>query len=389
VALFHSLAKPLRADLRRRTVACLSVLVLAGALVDCGGGSSHAPPCTNCMPSSFDFVYQANANQVSGFEVDSQSGTVQTTLSPATSAVIPGGIIVTAGDYLYVTEAEGSGGVVFGYSVNSSTGALTALPGSPFSTGVAQPAQGMAADPAGHFLYVTVPNTNQVAAFTIGANGALPAITGSPFGTNDTRPVAAAVDSSGKLLFVSNQDSASGSISVFSIDSATGVPKQVAGSPFATLPNGGPASLTVDPKASRLYVPMLNAGVVLGFSFDSSGAPTPLSGSPYAVVSQPNSVTIDPSEKFLFSADFSGDVSSFTIDPSTGALTAVAGSPFPVSENPFQVAVNASASLLIVSCANESTIPAFTIDSAEVLTTAAPLDGGGTSGGVAIVHKSS
>jgi DNA-binding beta-propeller fold protein YncE len=134
---------------------------------------------------------------------------------------------------------------------------------------------------------------------------------------------------------------------------------------------------------------MLNAGVVLGFSFDSSGALTPLSGSPFTVGSQPNSVTIDPSEKFLFSADFSGDVSSFTIDPSTGALTAVAGSPFPVSENPFQVAVNASASLLIVSCANESTIPAFTIDSAGVLTAAAPLDGGGTSGGVAIVHKSS
>ena len=52
-------------------------------------------------------------------------------------------------------------------------------------------------------------------------------------------------------------------------------------------------------------------------------------------------------------------------------------------------AANASASLLIVSCANESTIPAFTIDGAGVLTAAAPLDGGGTSGGAAIVHKSS
>jgi len=359
-------------------------------LLSCGGDNGPAPPCTNCNPTSSDFVYQANANQVSIIEVDSNSGMVQATLNPVASAQIPGGIVATSNNFMYVSEAGGTGGVVYAYEVNASTGELTPVMGSPFNTGVTQPAQGMAVDPEGRFLYITEPNTNQVAAFGIGANGALTAIAGSPFDTNDTRPTAATVDASGHYLYVSNQDSTQGTVSAFSIDGSTGALTAIAGSPFATSANSGPSQLSTDPTAKYLYVPLSGGAAVFGFAIGSTGALTPLAGSPFAVGSQPNSVIIDPSGKFLYSADFDGnDVSILSVDASTGALTPVSGGPVPLANNPFQVSVNSSGTLLCVGLANALNIAVYTVSSTGTLSSVAPLSGGPSSGGVVIVHKSS
>lgn len=368
----------------------LFVLSLGLLVLSCGGDNGPAPPCTNCNPTSSDFVYQANANQVSIIEVDSNSGMVQATLNPVASAQIPGGIVATSNDFMYVTEAEGTGGVVYAYEVNTSTGELTPVMGSPFNTGVTQPAQGMAVDPEGRFLYITEPNTNQVAAFAIGASGALTPIAGSPFDTNDTRPTAATVDATGHYLYVSNQDSTQGTVSAFSIDGTTGTLTAIGGSPFPTSANSGPSQLSADPTAKFLYVPLSGGAAVFGFAIGSTGALTPLAGSPFAVGSQPNSVIIDPSGKFLYSADFTGnDVSILSVDASTGALTPVSGSPVPLANNPFQVSVNSSGTLLFVGLADALNIAVYTVSSTGTLSSVAPLSGGPTSGGLVIVHKSS
>ena len=69
-----------------------STISMILALIACGGGGSNPnPPCTNCTPASSDFVYEPNANQVTIFQVDSTSGTVTSTPSPATGPAIPGG----------------------------------------------------------------------------------------------------------------------------------------------------------------------------------------------------------------------------------------------------------------------------------------------------------
>jgi len=387
---------PLNAQVRHMWAAArgflcpLLVLTFGLLLVNCGGDNGPAPPCTNCNPSSSDFVYQANANQVSIVEVDSNSGMVQAMPNPVAGAQIPGGIVATSNNFLYVTEAEGSGGVVYAYEVNTSTGDLTPVMGSPFNTGVAQPAQGMAVDPAGKFLYISEPNTNQVAGFVIGANGALTAIAGSPFDTNDTRPTATTVDASGHYLYVSNQDSTQGTVSAFSIDSSTGGLTPIAGSPFATAAGGGPSQLSADPTGKYLYIPLSGGTAVFAFSIDSTGALSPIAGSPFAVGSQPNSVTIDPTGKFLYSADFKGnDVSVLSIDAATGTLTPISGSPVAVANNPFQVSMNSSGTLLFVGLANALNIATYTIASTGMLTPVAPLSGGQTSGGVVIIHKTS
>ncbi|MGC2196030.1 MAG: hypothetical protein WA628_15240 [Terriglobales bacterium] len=84
-----------------------------------------------------------------------------------------------------------------------------------------------------------------------------------------------------------------------------------------------------------LYLPDQNgSGGVMGFLINhSSGALTPIPGSPFPAPSPVTTLVADPDSnggRFLFAADFaSGDFEAFTISPSTGVLTLVPGSPFP------------------------------------------------------------
>ena len=105
-----------------------SAFPLILALAACGSSGTPNPPCTNCTPTSSDFLYEPNANQVSIFQVDSTSGTVTATPSPATGPAIPGGIIATSTNFLYVSDLTGTNDDVYGYSVNASTGVLCLPP---------------------------------------------------------------------------------------------------------------------------------------------------------------------------------------------------------------------------------------------------------------------
>jgi hypothetical protein len=62
--------------------------------------------------------------------------------------------------------------------IDSSSGALAAVSGSPFATTGRGPSFVTA---SGAFVYVTDAITNDIAAFSIGSNGSLTAVPGSPF----------------------------------------------------------------------------------------------------------------------------------------------------------------------------------------------------------------
>jgi 6-phosphogluconolactonase len=107
---------------------------------------------------------------------------------------------------------------VSAYTIDSSTGALTAVSGSPFPAGTYPFSVGVA--PLGKFVYVANDFSNNISAYTINmSTGALTAVSGSPFpgaGTNTT-PVSVAVDPSGKFAYVVNEGS--GNVSAYAIDS--------------------------------------------------------------------------------------------------------------------------------------------------------------------------
>src|SRR5579862_2643059 len=330
-----------------RPVLSFSLICVVAALLPiggCGGGSNPNPPTPPAKAS--DFLFESNNNQISTFTVDASTGIVSGNPSTTPGPALGGGLVLTSTNFLYV--ADSGNNAVDAFSVTPSSGALATVSGSPFTVTSGQGAQGMSVDPAGKFLFVTQHNTNQVAAFAIGSSGQLATVAGSPF-TAGSFPEESIVDPSGKFLYVSNNMDALGGISAYTIG-ADGSLTAVPGSPFTTLVNGGPFGLAVHPNGSFLYIAMsggVTAGTqVVGQKIDTStGALSPIPGSPFTVGNEPSGVIIDPAGKFLFVTNMvDNTVSAFTIDGTSGALTAVSGSPFMTGPSPFLMAVNKSSS---------------------------------------------
>jgi hypothetical protein len=129
---------------------------------------------------------------------------------------------------------------------------------------------------ASKFAYVPNLDDDTISAYTIDSStGALSAITGSPFQAG-SEPFQAATDASGKFLFILN-DGGGGSVSVYAIDASTGTLTEITGSPFAapSVPN----SVVVDPSSRFLFVGDFR-GKISVFSLNSStGALTAVAGS--------------------------------------------------------------------------------------------------------------
>jgi len=140
-----------------------------------------------------------------------------------------------AGKFL-IAVSNGSStsfGLIAVFSLDSATGKLSAA-GTTSHTG-SDPSS-LTLDPSGKFVYVANTADATISAFTLDStSGALSVVTGSPFpsGGNGTinGPLGIAADAAGKYIYVCN---ASNDISVFTFNSQTGVLTALAGSPFAS-----------------------------------------------------------------------------------------------------------------------------------------------------------
>ena len=240
--------------------------------------------------------------------------------------------------FVYVASQED---IVWGFMIDPLTGALTAVPGSPFAAGAGAGAVSLAVDPNGRFAYVASYYPNTVTGYTINpTTGVLTIVGGSPFATGNS-PSSMAVDPSGKFAYVTIPDP--DHVWGYTINPDTGALTPIANSPF--IAGEAPHSVAVDPSGKFAYVVNLFGNNVSGYSINPvTGALTAITGSPFATgprTNEPISVAVDPNGKFSYVAILDGTlVSGFTIDPLTGALTAIAGSLFgPVGYSGFSVAV--------------------------------------------------
>lgn len=104
------------------------------------------------------------------------------------------------------------------YTIDSATGSLTAVPGSPFPAGN-QP-RSLCGDPQGKFLYAANSYSDNVSVFAINAStGALAEISSSPFPAG-SRAAAVGVDPLGRFAYVANQFD--GTVSAYTINPARG-----------------------------------------------------------------------------------------------------------------------------------------------------------------------
>ena len=188
----------------------------------------------------------------------------------------------------------------------------------------------------GNFVYTNDdnPSGNTVSGFSVASNGTLTPVSGSPFATRGTGIVDGAlsasnhvtVDNIGNFLFASN--TGSNDVSVFSINAGSGTLSLVAGSPFATGGSGGVGiSLSSTPDGRFLMAANGGSNNLTVFSIASSGAVTPIGGSPFPALSFPEGIKVSPDGKFLAVAEpFSNQVEMFSI-ASTGSLTSLGAFP--------------------------------------------------------------
>jgi 6-phosphogluconolactonase (cycloisomerase 2 family) len=197
----------------------------------------------------------------------------------------------------------------------------------------------MAIDPTGSYLFQTAQGFNGgtqggLFAYVINrSNGSLATASGSPYMVTQSL-FADVVDNAGKFIYVQGESGVYG----FSIQSG-GALTPVSGSPFSIA--GPPSSpgfptpahlMAVDQLNRYLYV-STSAGISAYTMDPSTGQLAPISGSPFGTnVSGPWTITVTPNDSFLYELQSTnaGMMYGYHIDSSSGALKALSGSPFNV-----------------------------------------------------------
>src|SRR3989442_815781 len=211
-----------------------------------GGGSSALACCVYVIPDQ-----SANAAELFAFNINKQNGTL--TLAPNQPSTLPGvpreDIAITpSGNWIGVPFEGTSGGEIAGIARDPNTGAIANLP--PTGTGGDEPG-GIRVTPDGKFVVVVNQATNSVSVFSLNSGtGALTEVSGSPFATGNL-PNPVAIDPSGKFVFVGN--TGAGSLSAYTIDSA-GRLTAVTGTPIQLAANSQPSSIAVDPAGKFVYL---------------------------------------------------------------------------------------------------------------------------------------
>jgi 6-phosphogluconolactonase len=262
------------------------------------------------------FLYVANPgqgeNDISLFDIASNG--YLTEVPPRTTVAIngngqPGGgslpqllVMDPSGNYLYVMNATSDNISVF--SIDSKSGVLTQIVGSPFSLGGLTPLN-MQLTPSGNFLYVSVAGgqagtaNGSIESFSVNA-GILQSLSPPLTSADGQNPNGLVVDPSGSHLYVANTQSTS--ISIFDIQS-TGALKEVQGSPLADI-YSDPFALLLDPKGKYLYVSNQGSSNVAVYSIGSNGVPVALTTSTSAFAftteSSPSFLVEDPNGNYLF-----------------------------------------------------------------------------------------
>jgi 6-phosphogluconolactonase (cycloisomerase 2 family) len=338
-------------------------------------GGSVCGPGSNNNGGSFNdlfFYHGSNGpnNSINTASVTATTFAVLPGIATNVGQSIVGSVIIVNKKFLYLPDQNGSGGVM-GFTINHSSGVLTAIAGSPFAVAPSQITT-LAADPdanGGRYLFAADFTSGDFVVFTIDATtGVLTPVSGSPFPTQST-PSRLKVDGTGHYLYAS-EGSSTGNIFGYLIDQNSGALSPIVGSPFGALANtidvdsngqfllavaSGGAQIDVIPIEQGTGSLLLNSassfptaasvdGAVFspsgqfvyafggknplqGFQF-SAGTLTELNGSPYSSLPFLTDCQFDQAGSHLFGIRIpSSSVGVYVVDPTTGAVTAPLADP--------------------------------------------------------------
>lgn len=350
-----------------------NLMAFTWLLSSCAGSDGSGPASAYTGLATPAHAYVATPGTLTTYSIDPSTGGL--TALEGSLLTFPvswpfGGISEVAtdpsGQILYLLHYSG----VHAYTINRKTGALTEVAGSPFESGVGP--NSLAFDASGTHLYVAsstspiAPVNTLISAYSVNSSGALVQLAKYTVSGALSNIVTA-----GNYLYVAGFYT--NSITVFSIGSSGELIQNVPASRFAT--DTGPHSIAVDTSGSVLYTandgqPTANEatpGSISAFTIDlSTGALTPVAGSPLSIAAA-GPISIDPMGKFLFVSETKG-VSVYSINTATGVLSAVDGSPFSAGTNPGLVSIDPANRIVYVVNGGSANVSEFTLGSTGALT---------------------
>ena len=293
--------------------------------------------------------------------------------------------------YLYVTAAKVTPGLINAYAIDYQSGSLTQLADSPIPSGGNNPVNLVAA-PNGLAVYVLNHDTSTVVQFNVGTDGKLYAqntynvVQGN--GSIGTFPTSAAIDSSGKFLYITftyqngftTVKPGPGGVAIFPInaDNSLGTPLSttIAGVTTPYVPVGdNPIGVVTSKVGSYVYViddetPSAAApfGVLLAFSENAStGAltaiPGPVSGG-FAAGVTPSGIAEDPLGKFIYVTDSASNLVIGYLSTTGPAASPqpMISSPFSTGRFPDNVTVDPRGAFVYVANYADSTVNVYAIN---------------------------
>ncbi len=315
----------------------------------------------------------------------------------AAAACLAAGLSLTACnpsstiDYVYVTSTTSTGGEVSSYHLDSVSGALSQVAGSPFSSQGNNPVAEVPS-PNGQYLYVANEASNNIAQMVIGTDGQLSP--GKTYTTPGTEPISLAINTTGTLLFVldyyspgySDASPGPGALMVYPINSDGTLGSPVASSGLSYSPvQCFPGGVAVTANGSYAYVTNTNSvvvtttppttttlpatpsgcpanGTISGFSISSSGVLAPVAGSPFLAGTTPTGIAIDPTSRFLYATDsVQNQLIAYDI-LAGGALQPLINGPFTTGTFPVGVTIDPRGEYLYVTDFNSAAVNEFTIN---------------------------
>lgn len=281
------------------------------------------------------YAFDPAASTISAFVIDATSG-IPAPIAGSPFAAGPNATLAALhpnGRFIYVKHpaAASSGAGLSVFAIDAASGSLSKVPGSPFDSS-ANPVT-VQFDPTGRYLFAghaTSGPSFDLRAYAVDiATGALTAVPGSPFAA-PASPTNLNVDASGNYLYVTHESS--NQLSSYRIDTATGALAALPTSP-ATV-GAMPGAVGSEDQPEPLKFVTRNAYFtdtwfekLHRIDVDANGALTVRDH--IASFGAPNNVAIDPLGRFLYVPDaLTNHLWGYSLDPSSGALTGLPGSPF-------------------------------------------------------------
>ena len=280
-------------------------------------------------------------------------------------------------DYVFVASSagssQGSAGQIYTYAVDAKSGALrTASP--PVSSGGSGPVA-MATTSDYYNLYVANKGNNSVVHFDISDHGDL--IVKDSI-TLAATPVSIAVNPAGTYLYVVS-GTTSATLTEYALSSG------VIGSATATISLSVPGftgdtmiptGVTVLANGDAVYITAYdqsaynpggtttsdaNPGWLFGFAAGSSGALTPLVGSPYQAGVKPSALATDPVSRFVYVTDYaSNELIGYTVR-STGELQFMVNGPFKTGNEPTSIVIDPRGIFIYLTNSLDENVSAYSI----------------------------